>query len=112
MRVNRQMFSEMDNTNKKQPIGSHDHRFGANNDILIVKWLHTHDISGMDYDIVEPLGKVQQHEKEIMGRDNLLQLKLLRTYNKVIGGSDKHDWFICKNCNSVISKKWYWLVFT
>lgn len=115
MRENRTLKCPLQPTNimKKEPRGSYDYRFDIKEEILLVKWLDNKCVTvATNYDTIEPVGKVQRWKRDIKARGTVDQPKLIGTYNKNMGGVDKHDWLVSKYATGLRGKKWYWPIFT
>ena len=98
---------------KKESRGSYDYRFDATNEILIVRWMDNKCVTiGTNYDTVEPISNVLRWRKQEKTRGSVSQPHVLNTYNKCMGGVDKHDWLVSKYSSSIRGKKWYWPLFT
>lgn len=93
--------------------GSYDYRFDINSSILMVRW---HDnkcvIVASNYDKIEPLAKVSRWSRESKQRIDIQQPKLIKSYNKFMGGVDHLDWLVGKYAIQIRGKKWYWPLFT
>ena len=82
---------------KKEKRGSYDYRFDCNEEILIVKWLDNKCVTvGTNYDTVEQTRTVKRWQKEKKAKGPVPQPNVLYSYNKNMGGVDKHDWLVGK----------------
>lgn len=97
----------------KEERGSYDYRFDKKKEILVVKWNDNKVVSVMtNYDSVDPLTTAQRYDRKEKKRIDIVQPKLIKTYNKGMGGVDLHDWLIGKYSIAIRGKKWYWCLLT
>ena len=77
-----------------------------------MKWLDNKCVTvGTNYNTVEQTRTVKRWQKEKKAKGPVPQPNVLYSYNKNMGGVDKHDWLVGKYSVGIQEKKWYWPLF-
>ena len=63
-------------------------------------------------DTIMPLSTAKRWSRVEKKYVNIQQPHLFNSYNKFMGGVDKHDWLVSKYNISIRGKKWYWPIIT
>lgn len=82
-------------------------------EVIVVKWHDNNVISVMThYDGVDSLTTAQRYDRKEKKIIDIVHPKLIKTYNRGMGGVDLHDWLTGKYSIAIRGKKWNWCALT